>query len=375
MSTMNKDDETESNSRPSSDLQGLLLDNIGSEDSTLLVGKILRFYYHYYTTCRMSSNTILIEFSDDEHNIWFYNLSILLVNIDEDKLKESTAEPPNDVASPCPVKGEEDHQMPCIVCPEDDDSQRCSENERLLENQTAQDVSYDQNVSSEDLMSADKDATLIVTQNDKTVFDIQASVDVPTSSQISEAGNDEVLVKSLVEPNEEDKPLVVGMNNEQDFQVVTDDKIVTDSYECIDQDLINSIPVESAISSTSSASAASSAQSRQPSEQSLYKIKMIKWKETSVPIVTQNENGPCPLIAIVNVLLSRAKVNPFGNKTEVKAEDLLSYLGECMLLNAPKVRGKKRIQRFSFSNFKKHFFPACITEYCIEHIGKRSTKL
>ncbi|XP_016121789.1 protein FAM63B-like [Sinocyclocheilus grahami] len=43
--------------------------------------------------------------------------------------------------------------------------------------------------------------------------------------------------------------------------------------------------------------------------QSVYHIKWIKWKEENTPIITQNENGPCPLLAIMNVLLLSWKVN------------------------------------------------------------------
>ena len=35
----------------------------------------------------------------------------------------------------------------------------------------------------------------------------------------------------------------------------------------------------------------------------LHKIKKIKWQDIEVPIITQNNNGPCPLLAIVNVML------------------------------------------------------------------------
>ncbi|KAG8575847.1 hypothetical protein GDO81_009687 [Engystomops pustulosus] len=47
---------------------------------------------------------------------------------------------------------------------------------------------------------------------------------------------------------------------------------------------------------------AQAARERYPG-QSVYHIKWIRWKEQSTPIVTQNENGPCPLLAIMNVLL------------------------------------------------------------------------
>lgn len=46
--------------------------------------------------------------------------------------------------------------------------------------------------------------------------------------------------------------------------------------------------------------------------QSIYHIKWIKWREENTPIITQNENGPCPLLAIMNVLLLAWKVNNQG---------------------------------------------------------------
>lgn len=42
--------------------------------------------------------------------------------------------------------------------------------------------------------------------------------------------------------------------------------------------------------------------------QSVYHIKWIQWKDENTPIITQNENGPCPLLAILNVLLLAWKV-------------------------------------------------------------------
>lgn len=35
----------------------------------------------------------------------------------------------------------------------------------------------------------------------------------------------------------------------------------------------------------------------------VHKIKKIKWQDIEVPIITQNNNGPCPLLAIVNVMI------------------------------------------------------------------------
>ena len=35
----------------------------------------------------------------------------------------------------------------------------------------------------------------------------------------------------------------------------------------------------------------------------LHMVKRIKWKDIEVPILTQNNNGPCPLMAILNALI------------------------------------------------------------------------
>lgn len=50
-----------------------------------------------------------------------------------------------------------------------------------------------------------------------------------------------------------------------------------------------------------------------PSMPAYYLVKWITWKEKKTPIVTQSENGPCPLLAIMNTLFLRWKVRaPFG---------------------------------------------------------------
>lgn len=49
-----------------------------------------------------------------------------------------------------------------------------------------------------------------------------------------------------------------------------------------------------------------------------YSIKLIRWdrggqEPDKVPILMQDQNGPCPLIAIVNILLLRGSMNlPVG---------------------------------------------------------------
>ncbi|MBN3314305.1 MINY2 hydrolase, partial [Atractosteus spatula] len=74
--------------------------------------------------------------------------------------------------------------------------------------------------------------------------------------------------------------------------------------------------------------------------QSIYHIKWTKWKDENTPIITQNENGPCPLLAIMNVLLLAWKVKMPPMMEIITAEQLMEYLehripyevpGQCLL--------------------------------------------
>lgn len=70
--------------------------------------------------------------------------------------------------------------------------------------------------------------------------------------------------------------------------------------------------------------------------QSIYHIKWIKWREESTPIITQNENGPCPLLAIMNVLLLAWKVKMPPMMEIITVEQLMEYLGDYILETKPK---------------------------------------
>lgn len=71
--------------------------------------------------------------------------------------------------------------------------------------------------------------------------------------------------------------------------------------------------------------------------ESLYHIKWIKWKGINTPIITQNENGPCPLLAIVNVLLLQRRINLPSQQTYITSGQLMEYIGDCILEESPKV--------------------------------------
>ncbi|XP_033972145.1 ubiquitin carboxyl-terminal hydrolase MINDY-2 isoform X2 [Trematomus bernacchii] len=78
------------------------------------------------------------------------------------------------------------------------------------------------------------------------------------------------------------------------------------------------------------------AKERAAAGQSLYHIKWIKWREENTPIITQNENGPCPLLAIMNVLLLAWKVKMPPMMEIITVEQLMEYLGDYILETKPK---------------------------------------
>lgn len=71
---------------------------------------------------------------------------------------------------------------------------------------------------------------------------------------------------------------------------------------------------------------------RHPGE---YSLKWIKWKGSKTPIITQNENGPCPLIAIMNVLILKGKLKLPETVEIVAASQLMEYLGDFLLNSVP----------------------------------------
>ncbi|XP_033022286.1 ubiquitin carboxyl-terminal hydrolase MINDY-2 isoform X2 [Lacerta agilis] len=119
-------------------------------------------------------------------------------------------------------------------------------------------------------------------------------------------------------------------------------------------------PSKGAAAGTTAAAASSSSSSASPSPllllppgakerfpgQSVYHIKWVRWKEENTPIITQNENGPCPLLAIMNVLLLAWKVKLPPMMEIITAEQLMEYLGDYILDAKPKEISE--IQRLNY---------------------------
>lgn len=66
-------------------------------------------------------------------------------------------------------------------------------------------------------------------------------------------------------------------------------------------------------------------------EAAAHKIKVVQFLGRSTTIVLQNDNGPCPLLAICNVLLLRNYLNLSPDVPEVSQEKLLSLVAERLI--------------------------------------------
>ena len=68
-------------------------------------------------------------------------------------------------------------------------------------------------------------------------------------------------------------------------------------------------------------------------DNSLYYTKWIKFNEFETPIVTQNENGPCPLIAIMNVLLLRRLLHLHESEEYTNTTSLMKHIGQSIFFD------------------------------------------
>ncbi|VDQ01495.1 unnamed protein product [Trichobilharzia regenti] len=71
------------------------------------------------------------------------------------------------------------------------------------------------------------------------------------------------------------------------------------------------------------------------SENSIYHIKWIKFNNQTRAIITQNQNGPCPMIAIANVLLLRGTIDLPKDSELISGNRLLAILSELLLSKTP----------------------------------------
>jgi len=70
---------------------------------------------------------------------------------------------------------------------------------------------------------------------------------------------------------------------------------------------------------------------------SIYHVKWVKFCGSTTAIVMQNQNGPCPLLAIANILLLQAKIRLTAGTELVAADQLIGYIADFIFDNVPKV--------------------------------------
>ncbi|KAI7743014.1 hypothetical protein M8C21_032679 [Ambrosia artemisiifolia] len=72
----------------------------------------------------------------------------------------------------------------------------------------------------------------------------------------------------------------------------------------------------------------------------MHKTKIIQFFGRDIPIILQNDNGPCPLLAICNILLLRNNLSLSADVAEVSQEKLLSLVAERLIDSNSNVNNK-----------------------------------
>ncbi|KAA8522327.1 hypothetical protein F0562_013312 [Nyssa sinensis] len=78
----------------------------------------------------------------------------------------------------------------------------------------------------------------------------------------------------------------------------------------------------------------------EPEKEMVHKTKVIQFLGRTTSIVLQNDNGPCPLLAICNVLLLKNQLNLSPDIAEVSQEKLLSLVAERLIDSNSNVNNK-----------------------------------
>ncbi|KAK9814352.1 hypothetical protein WJX72_004386 [[Myrmecia] bisecta] len=89
-----------------------------------------------------------------------------------------------------------------------------------------------------------------------------------------------------------------------------------------------------------------------------YKLKTIDFLGRKVPVVLQNENGPCPLLAIANVLLLRNQIELPVNCPEVSQERLMSLVAGLLLDSNSEQRLDSQASEEYKANLRQHIADA-----------------
>ncbi|XP_060587942.1 ubiquitin carboxyl-terminal hydrolase MINDY-1-like [Ruditapes philippinarum] len=101
----------------------------------------------------------------------------------------------------------------------------------------------------------------------------------------------------------------------------------------------------------------------QSDTESIHQVKWVYFNKKQVPIITQNENGPCPLLALINVLLLQNRVTLPARTEIISAGQLMAHLGDCVLQNVP---GEDGVSTHSRLNFEQNMGDAMAVMYKLQ---------
>jgi ubiquitin carboxyl-terminal hydrolase MINDY-1/2 len=86
---------------------------------------------------------------------------------------------------------------------------------------------------------------------------------------------------------------------------------------------------------------------RESIEQGKYRLKKISFGKRSVPVLCQNEGGPCPLLAICNVLLLRGSIEIRNDYSEISVGELQQLLAAHLLDVCTDPRFQQQVQNLA----------------------------
>jgi hypothetical protein len=66
-------------------------------------------------------------------------------------------------------------------------------------------------------------------------------------------------------------------------------------------------------------------------DNTFFRLKAIAFGERNVPILAQNANGPCPLLAIANVLLLRGAIDIHPDRPQISYDELVELVGDFLV--------------------------------------------
>jgi len=188
----------------------------------------------------------------------------------------------------------------------------CSAVSSLNDSSTCPDPSISIPVSSEDVGNVEPENTAnLCTHNS------MSSADATTSLPAADDGQSSATSVSTVSNTVQNAAATLGEHKTDAAQMGVD-KEASDT--ATDTDL-----------------AAAAASCSATDGQNVYHVKWIKFHGSQMPIVMQNQNGPCPLLAIVNVLLLQGKIKLSSGADLVASDQLMAYIADWIFDNVPKV--------------------------------------